>query len=156
MNITNGAYYEEGRVFPNSQWAGGPGGSGRREDLGWDWRYRLSARRSTSARTGKAMREGVIVVVVGFEHYRIGVYVLVGRRPKSSSSDWETEYDRESCYVYVPRIDILVYDSDFTDQSAAVYQSTCMKVTTRTRIPNQLVGLFGGKRGGCGFGLRVR
>jgi hypothetical protein len=86
MNITNGAYYEEGRVFPNSQWAGGPGGSGRREDwdLGWDRRrYGLSARRSTSARagerTGKAMREGVIVVVVGFEHYRIGAYVLVGR-----------------------------------------------------------------------------
>jgi hypothetical protein len=87
MNITNGAYYEEGRVFPNSQWAGGPGGSGRR--WGWDFgwvnldrrRYRLSAR---SARTGKAMREGAIVVVVGFEqrgyilYYRIGVFVLAG------------------------------------------------------------------------------
>jgi hypothetical protein len=71
MNITNGAYYEEGSVFPNSQWAGGPGG--RR----WSWgldrrRYRLTSTSARAgARTGKATREGAIVVAVGFEQIYI-------------------------------------------------------------------------------------
>jgi hypothetical protein len=76
-------------VFPNSQWAGGPGGSGRR----WSWgldrrRYRLtSTGAKAGARTGKATREGAIVVAVymwlassrGVIYYRIGVFVLAER-----------------------------------------------------------------------------
>jgi hypothetical protein len=67
-------------VFPNSQWAGGPGGSGRR----WSWgldrrRYRLTSTSArTEARTGKATREGAIVVVVSFE--REGLYTILPNR----------------------------------------------------------------------------
>ena len=58
MGRLGSGYYEEGRVF---HW---PGDSWRCKDLGLGWvnldRRRYSAR---SVRTGKATREGAIVVV---------------------------------------------------------------------------------------------